>query len=275
MVVDAQNRFGQQRRDGKHLDFPVEFFLPRNRNRIGCDDFAHNRVFQPFQCRSNEHRVRDAHVSRVRACLRECLRLLMNAPTRGNLIVNDDRGFAFNLTYQLNEFYALSINAAAPLVHDGQRQPEDIGIFLGEFCASGIRRDDDTVFDLFLFEVVRQRRHGCQMIHGDIKERLNLWNVKIDGDDAVRAGSRQEISDKFRANRLAPCRLVVLPCVSEVGDDGGNLLRRCPLHRVNRDEQFHQVFISRFARWLDEIDVCPANAFFNLDSGFAIRKRAD
>ena len=63
--------------------------------------------------------MRDANVSRVRACCCECLRLLIDAPAGGNLIVNDNGGFAFNIAHQLHEFHLLSINAAASLVHDG------------------------------------------------------------------------------------------------------------------------------------------------------------
>jgi hypothetical protein len=135
-----------------------------------------------------------------------------------------------------------------------------------------------------------------------------LPTVKIHGKDAVTARLSDHVGDQLGCDRLAALNgdemdgdalmhaligsdqdgvslhegkihshttyqdLAIGSCIAEIGNDSGDGPRRCPLARVNHNEQLHKVVIHRWAGRLDQEDIAAADGLADLDVYLAVGK---
>ncbi len=113
------------------------------------------------------------------------------------------------------------------------------------------------------------------MIHGDIKEPLNLPDMKIHRQDAVGSGRGDQIGDQLSRNGNARFGFAILPAVPIIGNDHGDAPGRGAGEGVHHDQQFHDVVVHRRTRRLYEKDIVSADVLHDLQTNFSIRKSAD
>ena len=262
--MNIANDGRQQRRDRENLQFRDENpLVVRNGNRVRYDDFPNTLLIEAFKRLPDEDAVRDGDIRRVRARFVESARLLNDAPACDD-VVNDDGRFVTHVTDDFQYLHVASADAASPFVHVRNRKLEHSRVLLGEFRASGVRRDDNRIRELLRFEIIHDGRRGSQMFHRDVKKALNLSDVQVDGHDAICARSRQQIGDKPRADRLASRGFSILTRVAVIRDDGGQLTRGRSTECVEHNAQFHEVFVDGSTRRLDDEDIRAANALLDL-----------
>src|SRR5262249_7262670 len=159
-------------------------------------------------------------------------------------VVEDEAAAAFDLADDVHDL-AL-VGALAALVDDGQGAAEALGVGAGPLHAAGVGGDDDHVGRVVQAQVVvEERRHGEEVVEGDVEEALDLRGVQVDGDDAADAGGHDEVGDQLGGDGRAGGDLAVLPGVAVVGDDGGDGSGRGAAERVDHDEQLHHVVVDR------------------------------
>jgi hypothetical protein len=124
-----------------------------------------------------------------------------------DLVIDDEDGPSLDITDDSHRLHLLVV-AEPAFFHDGQGHVQAVGHPAGALGASHVRRHDGEVRDAFLFEVVRQDRQSCQLVHRDIEEALDLPGVEVDGQEPVCARGLQEVGDKAR--RDGNSRLVLL-----------------------------------------------------------------
>ena len=95
------------------------------------------------------------------------------------------------------------------------------------------------------------------MVHGDVKESLDLVGMEVAGHKAVGSGSLQEVCREFGPDGHARFVLAVLTCPAEIRNYGDDLVGRGPLGRIDGKEQFHQVVGRRECGLEDEARGSP------------------
>src|SRR5712692_5187721 len=113
------------------------------------------------------------------------------------------------------------------------------------------------------------------MVHRKIEEALYLLRMQVHREHAMDTGSVQQVGDQLRGDRNARLIFAVLSSVTEKWNHRGDAIGARAPRRIDHDEQFHQVLISRRASRLDNEDVAPTNIFLDSDISFAVRKRAN
>ena len=142
--------------------------------------------------------------------------------------------------------------------------------------SAGVRRDDHEIGDPeLLLEVVLQERQRREVIEGEVEEPLDLTAVQIDGDHPIGSGRREEVRHELRRDRLARQRLLVLPRVAVVRDDGGDALGRRALHRVDHHELLHDGLVDRRAVRLDHEHIGATDAVVGAHVDLGRREPAD
>lgn len=77
------------------------------------------------------------------------------------------------------------------------------------------------------------------MIHGNIKEALNLPGMQIHGQHAVRASRHDQISDELGRDRHARLGFAILPRITVIRHNQRNAAGRCASQRVHHNEHLH------------------------------------
>ena len=157
--------------------------------------------------------------------------------------------------------------------------------FLGEGTGAGhganVRGDNHKIIVVVLIfgelaEIVFNKSGVAQqMIHGNIKESLDLGGVKIHGQDPVSAGGCQHIGHQLCGDGIAALGLAILTGVTEVGDDGGYAAGGSPAAGVDHDQQLHQVIVYRLAGGLNQEYIRAADSFNQGNGSFAVGKGLD
>lgn len=96
------------------------------------------------------------------------------------------------------------------------------------------------------------------MIEGYIEETLYLVGVEVDGDDSRDACCRQKVGDQLGADGDPRLVLAVLPCKTEIGYHGDDLLGGGSPRRIDEHEQLQQV-VGRGLRALDDEHIVAAD----------------
>ena len=110
------------------------------------------------------------------------------------------------------------------------------------------------------------------MVHRDVEKPLDLRRVQVHRQDAIRASASDDVRDQLRGDRHAAGIFAVLTRVAEVRDDRGNAKRARPLEAVDHHQQFHDVFIDRRARGLDQENIAAADILVDLARDLSVRK---
>ena len=123
--------------------------------------------------------------------------------------------------------------------------------------------------------VVHEHGIAQQVVHGDIKEALDLAGVEIHGQHAVSAGGGEHVGHQLGRDGIAALGLTILTGIAEIGDHRGNTTRGGALAGIDHDEQLHQAVIDRLAGGVDEKHIAAADALIQRDRGLAVRKGFD
>ncbi len=125
----------------------------------------------------------------------------------------------------------------------------------------GVRGDHHGVFRISpLLQVAGEEAHGREVVHGDVKEPLDLGGVEVNGDDPVDPHPFQEARHQLGAHGLAAFGLLVLAGVAEVGDHGVDAGGGAPPGGVGQEEELHEVVVDGRRGGLDQVDIVPPDA---------------
>ena len=185
----AKNRFGKERRDGDYLNLPTKLLLRRHRNCIGDNNLPYRRIAESFQYRPHEHSVRHANVCGPGAGPLKPLHLFIDCAARCDFIVNENGRLTPHIANNLNRFNRFSAHAATAFVHERQWKPKYVHILFRQLGAPDIRGDNDAVFNPLFSKILRQRCDGSEMIRRNIEKPLNLSDVQVNSNHAMRAGN--------------------------------------------------------------------------------------
>ena len=162
--------------------------------------------------------------------------------------------------------------------NDGEVGTEGIGISACHFYAANIGRDhrEIAIGSRALFaQVANEGGFGVEVIDGDIKKSLDLWGVKIHGNQAIDTGFREHIGDEFRGDGDAGLVLAVLARVSEKRHHGIDAAGAGTACGIDHDQQLHDIMIRGGAGGLDDKDIFPADVFIDFDKSFTIGEGGD
>ena len=103
--------------------------------------------------------------------------------------------------------------------------------------------------------------------------------MQVEGDDAVDAGTLEQVGDEAGGDGLTRAGLAILAGVTVVGDDGGDGASGCALGSVGGDEQLHEHVVDVAAgHGLNQEDVGAADglvvAGVNLTVGELLKRKA-
>ena len=112
------------------------------------------------------------------------------------------------------------------------------------------------------------------MIHGNVKEALNLVGMQVHRDQTVDAGSNQQVGDQFGGDGNARFVLAVLTCPAKVGDDCDYRGGRGALGSIDHQQELHQI-LTGVKRRLNQINLSPTHGFLVTHFKLAIRKMQD
>ena len=118
------------------------------------------------------------------------------------------------------------------------------------------------IFGEFIEVVLDEGGVAQQMIHGDVKEALNLRGVEIHSQDPVCTGGGDHIGDELCGDGIAALGFAVLPCITKVGNDSGNTTGRGAAAGIDHNQQLHQMVIDGLAGGLNEKNVSATDGFF-------------
>ncbi len=164
------------------------------------------------------------------------------------------------------------LRAAPPLVHNRQFASQALYVAQGPFDAAFIGADHHDVFgaELQIFEVLVQNGSGVEVVHGHVKESLDLSGVQVHGQHPVGAGPRDQVGDQLGRDRDPAFVFTILSSVSVVGHHGRDAFGTGSLAAFDHDQQFHQVIIDRGAGGLDQEDVAAADILQDLARRFSV-----
>ena len=123
--------------------------------------------------------------------------------------------------------------------------------------------------------VVHEHGVAQQVVHGDIKEALDLAGMEIHGQHAVGAGGGQHVGHQLGRNGVAALGLTVLTGIAEIGDHRRDAAGAGTLAGVDHDEQLHQAVVDRLAGGIDEEHVAAADGLIQGNAGLAVSEALD
>jgi hypothetical protein len=146
-----------------------------------------------------------------------------------------------------------------------------IGKGVSHLDASHVRGDHHEVLvDATLANRLHQHGRGVEMIHGNIKEALNLPRVKIDGEHAVHASSHEKVRHQFGRDRHPRAVFAILAGIAKEWQNGRDAGRAGTTHGIHHDQQLHQVLIRRRTGRLNDENVAAADVFVDLDKSLTV-----
>ena len=99
--------------------------------------------------------------------------------------------------------------------------------------------------------------------------------MEVHGEDAVRAGGFDEVGNELGGDGVAALGFAVLTGVAEVGHDGRDPSGAGAMHRVDHDEQLHQVVVYGLAGGLDDEHIRAADGLKDGNGAFAVGEALD
>jgi hypothetical protein len=145
------------------------------------------------------------------------------------------------------------------------------------FGASRVWADDDGVLPLRNVhpDPCEHTRFGIQIIHGYVKETLDLTRVQVHRDDVVAAGHYKHIRHEFRGDRCTGTVLLVHAGIGETGDHSGDAACRSALTGVYEDEEFHEMIVDVRTAGLNDEDVRVTHGLGDFGVGLPVGKLFD
>src|SRR5918994_4345281 len=137
------------------------------------------------------------------------------------------------------------------------------GELLGDLDLARVRGDHHgvlRVLETLVHEIVDERVHRRQVIHGESEVALDLARVQIHRHHPLGPCGLDHVRYKPRRYGLTRLGLPVLTRVGVPRDDGHYPLGRGPLGGVYHDQELHQVSVDRLAQGLDDEHVGPTDA---------------
>ena len=167
---------------------------------------------------------------------------LAQRTTRVRHIIHDDGLPPLHITHQHHPAHL--VRPGALLVDQGKAQIQAIRHGRRPLGTAGIRAHDDAVAHGQVVADPAQRAGlGVEVVDGDVEEALDLRGVQVHRDHVVAARRLDHVGHELRGDGGAGFVLLVLTCVGEVGDDGGDAACRGGLAGVDHDEEFHEAVI--------------------------------
>lgn len=137
--------------------------------------------------------------------------------------------------------------------------------------------NDDTVLPIYdvvpnlqvLQVLLQDHRLRVQIIHGDVKESLDLRGMQLHGDDVDCPSNQEHTGHKFHRNWSTTLVLFILADVWKTWD---HLLRPpwMMIAGIDHNEKFHQFVIDLSTATMDNVDIVPSHAFNNLHAGLLV-----
>jgi len=119
-------------------------------------------------------------------------------------------------------------------------------------------------------EVSDEDRVAEQIVHGNVKEALDLGCVQVHRQNTVCTGGLDHIRNELGGDGVAALGLAVLTGVAEVGDDGGDAACGGAAACVDHDQQLHQVVVDGLAGGLHQEYVAAADGLVDRDGDLAV-----
>ena len=94
--------------------------------------------------------------------------------------------------------------------------------------------------------------------------------MQVHGKYAVGAGGLDDVRNELCGDGVAALRLAVLTGVAEVRDDSGDTTGAGAVHRVDHDEQLHQVVVHGLAGRLHDEHIRAADGLKDGNGAFAV-----
>ena len=186
-------------------------------------------------------------------------------------VVKQNDGLAFHVADDVHDFGLVGDLAA--LIDDGEVHVKLHGELTRAGNAAHVGGDDHHVgvaFAELLQIVVGEERSAAHVVHGDIKEALNLVGVEIHRKYAVGAGGLDEVGNELGGDGVAALGLAILTGIAEVRDDSGDTTGAGTVHRVDHDEQLHQVVVHGLAGRLHDEHIRAADGLKDGNGAFAV-----
>ena len=234
-------------------------------------------VVQALQSGAGEHAVRSTGMDAVGAAhFHNGLGCVAQRTGGIHHIVKQDAILAANIADDVHNLAGVGLLTA--LIYDGQLHVQ----LLCECTSTGHRtnvgRNDNHVLasvTKLLGIVIHKDGVACQIIHGDIKEALDLCSMQIHGQHAVRTGCGEHIGHQLGSDGITGLGLTILTGIAEIGDHSGDTAGRSTLHGVDHDQQLHQAVVDRGAGRLHDEHIATANSLKSGDKNLAIGEGAD
>lgn len=255
---------GKQFGRGEHFDFGR---LLSEGDRIAHNQFSELRLFDVVVGFTRQHRVG------------------ANGPYGACAFFNDGVGrFAqgaggvHEVVYQddISSFYfaddgdgADFIGLGSVFIANDQVTVEVFAVQPCPFDAAHVGAGEDGLAQVLIGKVRDVNGFGAQVVHRDVEETLHLIGVQVHGHDAVGTGSGEQVGHQFGADGHPWLVFSVLPGVSEIGDNGGDVACGSAFGGINPQQQFHEV-VMWLAGALDKKGVRASHAFVDDGLHFAV-----
>ena len=272
--MNSFDGFGQQRCHRK-LNQVRQQLLARHWNRVGDGDRINRSVAQSFDGGAAQNAVSasDVNLFRTRFVNQACR--TADRSGRADHVVEHESHFAFDGAAD-DRVLADFQGVGTTFVDDGQIATESFGVAESSFDTAFVGTDDDDFIagESAADEVIVDDWSGVQVIDGNVEETLDLCGVQIHGEDAIGAGSSDQVRNQFRGDWHAPFVFAILSCVAKVWNHGGDPLGTGTLAAIDHRQQLNQVVVDGRASRLHQEDVATANIFVEFAVVFAVRKLA-
>ncbi len=249
-AMDALNCFTQHGGDRHYAGLRVHLGSG-DWQGVGYDEFLDVALFDYVACFACENWVSGVAVDVFCAVDAECIGSGDDSAACADFVVHDDGCFVSHIADECCSLDAFLV-ADADFFHDCERGVQPICHVARAFSVAGIGCDDyDVVVNFSAFEVLGEAGYGAEFVEWDVEEALYLSCVQFEGEDAVCAGSFDEVGDESGGDGNAGLIFFVAAGVCEVGDDCGNSSCGCALGGVNHYQEFHDVVVDGECDGLD------------------------
>jgi hypothetical protein len=238
---------------------PLQLLLG-NRHRVRDNELAETAVLEYLYRLAGEDAVCDKGNDVLSSVLDKRIGSFGECATSISHIVHEDGRLVAHVAYQRHA--GNLVGSLSLLVDEGKGKVESVCHARCSLGTSGIRTDNYTVnfpplaLSVFVFHSsavanvdqilpypFHGRRLGVKIINRYIEEALDLRGVQIHRDDVITAGSLEHIGHELRGDGRAGLVFLVLACVWEVGEDGGDAACGGGFAGVDHDQQFHQAIV--------------------------------
>ena len=191
-------------------------------------------------------------------------------------VVEQDAVLAGHIADDVHDLTLIGLLAA--LIHDGQTHVQLLGEGAGAGHGANVGGHHHHILALLaklLGVVIHEHGIAQQIVHGDIKEALDLAGMEIHGQHAVGAGGGEHVGHQLGGDGIAALGLAVLTGIAEIGDHRSDTACGGTFAGIDHDEQLHQAVIDRLAGGVDEEHIAAADALIQGDRSLAVREGFD